>query len=266
MTFTTLLISLAAVGVMVGILSGLLGIGGGLVVVPILLWLLPLAGIESNIVMHLALATSLASIILTSGSSAYNHYRLGNIQFDTLRWLLPGIILGGLCGSSIAEYMPIDWLPKVFGLIVLYLSFKMFRSTKGDVTPLSSNAGQTSLHGALIGTVSSLAGIGGGSFVVPYLNRRGLDMRYAVGTSAFCGTVLALSGMSGFIYYGQNTQTLPAYSVGYVYVPALIAITVTSTLFTKVGAKWASSLPTKQLKIYFSYFLAIVAIKMLFFS
>lgn len=267
MTLTTLIVVLCGLGVLVGTMSGLLGIGGGLVVVPALLWILPQAGIEPEIAMHMALATSLASIILTSSSSAYNHYHYGNVHFSAIKWLLPGVIAGGFIGSTIAESVPTQWLPRVFGVIVMFLALKMLRSSLSKAKPPKNKASPrlAPFHGALIGMVSSLAGIGGGSLMVPYLNRRGEEIRVAIGSSAACGVIIAIAGMLGFVYHGASAPELPSYSVGYVYLPALISIAATSVLFTKFGAKLATRLPTKVLKRVFALFLLSVAIKMLFF-
>ncbi|HFF3128096.1 TPA: sulfite exporter TauE/SafE family protein, partial [Vibrio cholerae] len=125
-----LLAILLLLGAVVGVLAGLLGIGGGLLVVPALLFLLPYAGISTEIVMQLALATSLATIILTSGSSALNHLKLGNVDVFVVKWLMPGVVVGGFLGSVVAEWIPSQYLPKVFGVIVLCLSVQMYRSIR----------------------------------------------------------------------------------------------------------------------------------------
>ncbi len=258
-----LFLILLSLGAFVGLMAGLLGIGGGLIVVPALLYLLPFAGIEPEISMHMALATSLASIIITSGSSAMHHLRLGNVDMFVLKWLMPGVVVGGFIGSSVAELIPTHYLPKVFGVIVLLLSVQMFRSIKARKTKPMPSSSVTMMCGAAIGVVSSLAGIGGGSLSVPFLNRHGVEMRKAVGSSSVCGCVIAASGMLGFILHGYQAESLPPYSVGYVYLPALFAIAMTSMLTTKFGARLASKLPTTVLKKVFSAFLIFVAATML---
>ncbi len=258
-----LFLLLLALGAFVGLMAGLLGIGGGLIVVPALLYLLPHAGIEREISMHMALATSLASIIITSGSSAMHHVRLGNVDMFVLKWLMPGVVIGGFMGSSLAELIPTHYLPKVFGVIVLLLSVQMFLSIKARKTKPMPSSPVTMLYGTGIGIVSSLAGIGGGSLSVPFLNRHGIEMRKAVGSSSVCGCVIAASGMLGFILHGYQAENLPPYSVGYVYLPALFAIAMTSMLTTKFGARLAVKLPTAVLKKVFSAFLIFVAATML---
>ncbi|EKO3409433.1 sulfite exporter TauE/SafE family protein [Vibrio fluvialis] len=254
---------LLVLGSVVGVLAGLLGIGGGLVVVPALLFLLPQAGISPDIVMQLALATSLATIIVTSGSSALNHLKLGNVDMFVVKWLLPGVLVGGFLGSVIAEWIPNQYLPKVFGVIVLVLALQMFRSIRATHTKPMPGAVMTTVYGGGIGVVSSLAGIGGGSLSVPFLNHHGVEMRKAVGSSSVCGFMIAISGMLGFILHGYHAEGLPQYSVGYVYLPALVAIASTSMLTTRIGAKLATQLPTKVLKRFFAVFLMFVAITML---
>ncbi|RJX70444.1 sulfite exporter TauE/SafE family protein [Vibrio sinensis] len=258
-----LLLLLLALGAFVGVMAGLLGIGGGLIVVPALLFLLPISGIENEISMHIALATSLASIIVTSGSSAWNHLRLDNVDMFVIKWLMPGVVVGGFVGANLAEWIPTHYLPKVFGIIVLFLALQMLISIKRESQKTMPSNGVTMMYGAGIGVISSLAGIGGGSLSVPFLNRHGVEMRKAVGSSSVCGCVIAISGMIGFIIHGYNVENLPDYSVGYVYLPALAAIASTSMLTTRIGARLASSLPTAVLKKIFALFLIFVAGTML---
>lgn len=258
-----LLSLLLLLGSVVGFMAGLLGIGGGLIVVPALLFLLPIAGIAPELSMHLALATSLATIIVTSGSSALNHLKLGNVDMFVVKWLMPGVIVGGFLGSIVAELIPTQYLPKVFGVIVFFLAIQMFLSIKATTSRCMPNAWVTMLCGGGIGVVSSLAGIGGGSLSVPFLNRHGVEMRKAVGSSSVCGCVIAISGMIGFILHGYQVENLPQYSLGYVYLPALVAIASTSILTTRIGARYASQLPTVVLKKIFSIFLMCIAVTML---
>ncbi len=254
---------LAGLGAVVGVLAGLLGIGGGLLVVPALLFLLPKAGIAQEIAMQMALATSLSTIIVTSGSSALNHLKLGNVEMFVVKWLMPGVVVGGFMGSFIADSIPSQYLPKVFGIIVLLLALQMLLSIRSRSQKTMPAPAQTVACGGGIGVISSLAGIGGGSLSVPFLNHHGVEMRKAVGSSSVCGCVIAISGMIGFIWHGSSVESLPAYSLGYVYVPALVAISCTSVLTTRIGAKLATQLPTPVLKKVFAVFLMFIAATML---
>ncbi len=258
-----LLLLMLLLGSFVGVMAGLLGIGGGLIVVPALVFLLPQAGIDPSITMNIALATSLSTIIVTSGSSAFNHLKLGNVDMFVVKWLMPGVIIGGFVGANVAEWIPSEYLPKVFGVIVLLLALQMLLSIRNTIERSMPSSGVTMGYGAGIGIISSLAGIGGGSLSVPFLNRHGVEMRKAVGSSSVCGCVIAISGMTGFILHGYSADNLPSYSVGYVYLPALAAIASTSMLTTKIGAKLATSLPTAVLKKIFALFLMFVAGTML---
>nr|WP_217702221.1 sulfite exporter TauE/SafE family protein [Vibrio ostreicida] len=251
-------------GSVVGFMAGLLGIGGGLLIVPALLFLLPMSGVDTALTMHIALATSLASIIITSGSSAFNHLKLGNVDFYVVKWLMPGVVIGGFFGANIAEWIPSQYLPQVFGVIVLCLATQMLISIKSNTRYVMPSTGATLAIGTGIGMVSSLAGIGGGSLSVPFLNRHGIEMRKSIGSSSVCGCFIAVSGMLGFIFNGYQAQSLPNYSVGYVYLPALLAIASTSMLTTRLGAKYATAMPTAKLKKIFALFLLLVAGTMLF--
>jgi uncharacterized membrane protein YfcA len=254
---------LAGLGAVVGVLAGLLGIGGGLLVVPALLFLLPKAGIAQEFAMQMALATSLSTIIVTSGSSALNHLKLGNVEMFVVKWLMPGVVVGGFMGSFIADSIPSQYLPKVFGIIVLLLALQMLLSIRSRSQKTMPTPVKTVACGGGIGVISSLAGIGGGSLSVPFLNHHGVEMRKAVGSSSVCGCVIAISGMMGFIWHGSSVESLPAYSLGYVYVPALVAISCTSVLTTRIGAKLATQLPTPVLKKVFAVFLMFIAATML---
>ncbi|CAH0526796.1 sulfite exporter TauE/SafE family protein [Vibrio hippocampi] len=258
-----LLILLLFLGSFVGLLSGLLGIGGGLVVVPSLVFLLPYFDVPPEQVMHVALATSLSTIIVTSGASSLNHLKLGNIDFFAIKWLIPGVILGGVAGSYVAEFIPHQYLPRVFAVIVLAMAIQMLTSIKVSKARSMPSPIITSVNGLIIGVVSSLAGIGGGSMSVPFLNRHGVEMRKAVGCSSFCGCLLAVAGMLGFVFHGFQLQNLPAYSVGYVYLPALLAIVATSVFTTRFGAKLATRLATSKLKKIFAVFLLFVSFSMM---
>lgn len=249
-------------GSVVGLLASLLGIGGGLLVVPALVWLLPKAGIASHLVMHITLATSLASTVMTSMASARNHFKLGNIDFSVVKILTPGLIVGGLSGSVVAEIIPSHYLPKIFAGIVLCLAIQMLLSMKViNNKPLPNSLACVS-SGSIIGLISSLAGIGGGSLTVPYLSYYGIEMRRAIGTSSLVALLIAVSGMIGFIYAGVGSEALPAFSIGYVYLPALFGIAATSMIATRYGAALVSRLPTSTLKKLFAVLLLVISIKM----
>jgi hypothetical protein len=259
-----LLAVLFMIGSIVGVMAGLLGIGGGIIVVPSLLWLLPKAGIGHDNIMHIALATSLSTIIITSASSVRSHLKSGNVDLFVVKWLIPGVVSGGFLGAYVAELVPAEILPKIFSVILLILALQMFLSVRATKMREMPGKACTTLFGLLIGTISTLAGIGGGSLTVPFLSRFGVEMRKAIGSASACGFMIAVSGMIGFILNGAGTENLPDYSIGYVYLPAMLAIVSASVFTTRVGVSLASRLPTKILKKVFAVFLLFVAGKMLF--
>jgi uncharacterized membrane protein YfcA len=259
-----LVASFLMLGAIVGVLAGLLGIGGGLQVVPALVLLLPMAGINSDATIQFALATSLSTIVFTSGSSAFNHMKLGNVDFFSVQWLIPGVFIGGLMGSYIADWVPNQYLSKVFAVIVLLLALQMFFSILIVVVHSVPSRYFTIFSGVIIGSIASLAGIGGGALTVPFLSRYGIEMKKAIGTSSVCGTIIAVSGMIGFILHGTHVENLPQYSLGYVYLPAFFCISVTSIFTTRYGARLASYLPANILKRIFAVFLIFVSIIMFF--
>lgn len=259
-----LLFFLIAVGALSGLLAGLLGVGGGLVVVPALLHLLPLFGIPAAAVMHMALATSLACIVFTSGSSAYTHFRYGNVQLSILKFLVPGLIIGGLVGSQVAAWVPADLLPKIFALILCVLAVMMIKKTSIKKSQKSPSLLSIFLNSIVIAVVSTLAGIGGGSMTVPYLSKQGLKMRYAVGCSSVASSVIGLSGIIGFFLTSTAQATMPEYSFGYIYLPAFVLICCTSMLTSRIGVKLVMVSSPELLKKIFSLFLLFVAASILF--
>ncbi|ATF09669.1 sulfite exporter TauE/SafE family protein [Candidatus Enterovibrio altilux] len=247
----------------IGLLAGLLGIGGGLLIVPVLYMLLPGVGLSPSLTMPMAIGTSLASIIVTSSSSAFLHYQLGNIQLSAIKTLLPGILVGGFMGSCIADQFLAEYLPRVFGVIVLLLALQMILPLRIRVVRSFPSVFKNIMNGGIIGVVSSLIGISGGALTVPYLNYYGVEMRKAIGTSSLCGVFLSVSGMTGFVIFGlSKAEILPDYSVGYVYLPALFSIVSTSVLTTKYGARLALRLPTPIIKRVFAVFLFLMGVMM----
>lgn len=261
MEIITLLIS----GIFVGILAGLLGVGGGTVIVPILAWILAShPAIPQTHLMHIAIGTSLATIMLTAISSIIAHHRHQAIQWVVVKQLTLGIIIGALLGAFIADLIPTDKLKIIFGIFVLLISAQLgFGVKPAPHRQLPNQLGMTGV-GIIIGNISSLVGIGGGALTVPFLAWCNLSMRHAVATSAACGLPIAIAGTIGFIIMGWEYTDFEG-QLGYIYLPAFLAITATSLLFAPLGAKLAHTLPVTILKRFFAIFLAGIGIKMLFF-
>ncbi|ALG67115.1 sulfite exporter TauE/SafE family protein [Beggiatoa leptomitoformis] len=259
------IISLLALGVIAGILAGLLGVGGGVVIVPGLMWIFHYyPELPSSHLMHIAVGTSLATIVITSLSSIYAHHKRGAVIWAIVIKLTPGIIVGALIGAFIADTLSSDTLKKIFAVFLLFVSIQLgFGARPAPSHKLPSWLG-SSLVGSVIGVVSSLVGIGGGSLTVPFLVWCNISIRNAVASSAACGFPIAVAGAIGFMITGWNTEGLPTGSIGYVYLPIFITIAITSMLFAPLGAKLAHSVPMRALQIFFALFLAVMSVKLLF--
>lgn len=253
----------SGLGALAGLMAGLLGVGGGLVIVPVLLWAFGLLGFPSHVLMHMAVGTSLATIVVTSISSIGAHHRRRAVRWELVRQLTPGILLGAWAGALVADWMSGQWLRRVFAVFVFFVGTRMllgFRVRVGSKLP-----GRAGFWGAggIIGAVSALVGIGGGSLTVPFLHASGVDMREAVASSSACGLPIALAGALGFVWTGWLEPGLPAGSTGYVYWPAFAGIALTSVLLAPIGARLAHSLPVLALQRVFALLLLGVGSKLL---
>ena len=252
------------VGAVAGFFAGLFGIGGGLLIVPVLVYLLPMVGVPEPLLMSTALGTSFATIVITGFSSAQRHHKLGNVVWSAVKLLAPSIMVSVfICGFFIGK-LDRDISSKLFACLVVYLAVKMVLSikpkTNKTVKPLTTQS--SIIGGILIGMASSAAGIGGGGFIVPFLNSRGIDMKKAIGSSAFCGMLLGTSGMFSFMLSGWGNVAMPEYSLGYIYFPAVLCITATSFFTSKLGATATSKLPVPTLKKGFALLLITIAVDM----
>ncbi len=250
-------------GAFAGVTAGLLGVGGGLVIVPALLWTFQAQGLPAGNLMQLAVGTSLATITVTSVSSLLAHHRRQGVLWPVFSRLTVGVLAGAFLGAFVADAVPSDGLRAFFGVFVLLVAVQMgFGITPGPHRELPRSTGLIGA-GTGIGTVSALVGIGGGSMTVPFLVWCNVPVRQAVGTSAAVGLPIAVAGAGGFVIAGLGQSTVP-WTAGYVYLPAVAGIVVTSAAFAPLGARLAHRLPTRVLKRIFAIFLALVGVKMLF--
>ena len=251
-------------GVVAGVLAGLLGVGGGLVLVAALAWLLPLLGVPAEAAMHAALASSLASIVLTAAASARAHARRGSVLWPTVAWMVPGLLLGGWLGSGLAVRIDDDVVRYgVAGYCLLaaaQLHFGKPRTGGGDAVVPSGPA--MSGAGAGIGALSAVVGIGGGSMTVPLLVWRGVAPVRAVGTSSACGVAIGLASAAGYALHAPP-GALPEHAIGYVYLPAAIGVAVASVLAAPYGTRLAHRLHGDVLKRVFALFLVAVGVSLL---
>ena len=250
-------------GALAGTLAGLLGVGGGLVIVPALVFVFHAQGFSEALLVHMAVGTSLATIVLTSISSVRAHHRRGAVQWPVFWRLTPGIVVGSLLGAVIADWLPADVLRRVFAVFVLLVAAQMGLGAKPAPHRELPGTLASSAVGIVIGAVSAVVGIGGGSLTVPFLVWCNVAMRNAVAISAACGLPIAVAGSAGFLVTGLNEPGLPAWSTGYLYWPAGAGIAVASVLFAPLGARWAHQIPAQGLKRFFALFLAVVGLRML---
>ena len=256
-----------AVGAGAGIIAGMLGLGGGVVIVPALAILFDRAAFSPEITMHMAIGTSLAVIVPTSVSSVYSHYRRGAVLWPVFNKLAPGIALGALIGPQIAVYLPGPLLTRLFGAFVTVVSVQIFldKQRAPGGADLPGTPGLTTA-GTGIGALSAILGIGGGSLTVPFLTYCRVAIRNAVATSAAVGFVLASIGAIGFLQTGWNHPQVPSGSLGFVYGPAFFGLVVASMALAPAGAWLAHNIPTKLLKQIFALFLGANGLRMLFFE
>ncbi|WP_340678408.1 sulfite exporter TauE/SafE family protein [Paraglaciecola sp.] len=250
-------------GAVVGLLAGLLGIGGGLIMVPALVYLFTHElGLSLDFAMPMAIATSLSTIIFTGFSASLTHSKLGNLNRFVLFYSGLGIAIGAIIGAQLASVIPGEWLKKLFAvlvlLIVVYMLFGKRVESKNQVNKINLSA-----VGAGTGVLSALMGIGGGAILVPALVWYRVNIRQAIGCSSFCGLVIAFFGSLSFVQAGWGHNELPQWSFGYVYLPATAGIVTLSMLTATIGAKLGQKLDTHILKKIFAGFLILVSLRML---
>ncbi|MEN8176196.1 MAG: sulfite exporter TauE/SafE family protein [Pseudomonadota bacterium] len=252
-----------ATGAFAGLLAGLLGVGGGLVIVPVLLWVFHGQGIDGAVSMHLAVGSSLATIVATSLSSIHSHHRRGAVEWSTVKLLAPGLVAGVALGTLAANFLPSQWLQRVFGVFAVLVAAQLLsgRGFRGDRSMPSASA--MAVAGTFTGGISALVGIGGGSLTVPFLAWHGMPMVRAVATSSACGLPIAAAGALGFAYIGWRVPQLPAGATGFVFWPAVVGILVASVATAPLGARLAHSLPVGTLKRLFGLLLLVVGVTLL---
>jgi len=263
MALPRLVVAMLVAGAAAGILAGLLGVGGGIVIVPVLETALAYLGVDIAVRMHVAVATSLATIIPTSVSSATAHYRKESIDFGIVRYWLPFILAGAIAGSFIASRVTGRVLAGVFAVVAFAVAVNMIRPSQDRIiwTRVPRGAGGA-LIPACIGGISTLMGIGGGSMSVPVMTLMNKPIHLAVGTSALLGLVIALPATAGYIIAGWHHELLPGWMLGYVSVIGFFLITPTTVLFAPLGARIAHALSRRSLSFVFGLFLLVVSIRM----
>jgi len=255
---------LLGMGAIAGTLAGLLGIGGGIIIVPVLAIVFAKQGISPDVLMHVSIGTSLATIVITSLSAIRTHQQHGAIHWPVFKQITPGILFGGFLGAAIAKFIPGDDLRLIFGIFMLIVAAQMiFGNTTKPHRQLPKTPGML-LAGTFIGAMSSLMGVGGGSMSVPFMTWCNVAIRNAIATSSAIGLPIAVSGVIGFVITGWGVEHRPVLSIGFVNFPAFISIVVASTLFAPVGAKITHRISPQRLRQFFGYFLLVLSVKILY--
>jgi uncharacterized protein len=249
-------------GLAAGFVAGLLGVGGGLLMVPALSWAFAQQGFSPEYNIHIALATSLAVIVPTSISSLRTHHAHGAVDWSAVRRIAPGILLGTLTGSFAAAKLPDAGLKVFFTVFLFYAATQMLLGFKPPASRQMPGWPGMSLAGSVIGLVSSWVGIGGGTLSVPFLTWCNAGLRKAIGTSAAIGLPIALAGSLGYIVAGLHVDGLPAASIGFINLPAVLAIALGSWLTAPLGAHATHKLPVQRVKRIFAGLLYLLAIRM----
>lgn len=250
-------------GAGIGILAGLLGVGGGIVIVPLLNAMYAWQGFPADQIQHLSLGTSMAAIIFTSISSFRAHNKRGAVRWDIWKTITPGILIGTFGGTWVAAGLSTHFLRAFFACFLVVVGTQMLLNIKPKASrDLPGHAGMVGV-GGLIGLISSFVGIGGGTMSVPFMTWCNVPIRIAVGTSAAIGLPIAIAGTAGYLINGWSVSGLPSGCLGYIYLPALVALVISSMLTAPLGVRLAHSLPVDKLKRFFGIFIYIMAARML---
>jgi len=250
-------------GSIAGFLAGLLGVGGGVLIVPILLFLFMAQHFPADHLMHIAIGTSFASIMFTSVSSLRAHQAHGAINWSIVKRITPGILLGTLAGTFLVARLPAGLLKGFFIVFIFYVATQLLLNLRPKPKRELPGTVGMAAAGGVIGLVSSFVGIGGGAMSVPFLTWSNVRMHNAIGTSAAIGFPLSIAGTIGYTLNGWSVTNLPEWSLGFVHLPSLAGLVVTSVLVAPLGARAAHKLPVPTLKRIFAVFLYVIGTKLL---
>ena len=253
------------IGIFAGLMAGILGIGGGIIVVPGLVFVFQMTQeVPNQFIMHVAAGTSLAAMIFTSIAAISAHAKLGTIQWPVFNNLWPGIALGTVTGAAIAEFIPAQWLKIIFAAFLFFAAYKMYKDVHAKRGKKAPGAWIDKIVSFCIGLKSGLLGVGGGVLIIPYLTYCGVAVRKIAPVSNLCTLTVALVGSVAFALTGWKDMAAVPYATGYVFWPAVLFIAISSSIFAPVGAKLNYILPVEQLKYGFIVILLLTALKMLF--
>lgn len=251
------------IGALVGFAAGLLGIGGGAVMVPLLVFVFTASGIAFDQALHVAIGTALAAMVFTSLSSMRAHHAHGSVDWQIARAMSPGMLAGSFGAALVAGFIPTRPLAIMFTALVFYAATQILLDLRPRTTRELPGTAGIFAAGAFIGAVSSLLAAGGAFLTIPFLAWCNVPLRRAIGTAAANGLPIAIAGTAGYVFNGLRVEGLPAMSLGYVYLPALALVVSTSMLAAPLGARLAYRLPVRRLRAIFALMLYAFATKML---
>jgi uncharacterized membrane protein YfcA len=261
----TLVAVFVALGVFVGFLSGLLGIGGGFTIVPVLAEVFTRQGLDPAHILPMAIGTSAATIVFTTFASARAHHARGAVDWRIVRGMAPGLVVGSLVAPQIASALPFAAMAGIFASFMWFTAFRMLRHRASKVTRPLPGTPMLAAVGSGIGLAAGMVGTGGAFLAVPFMTRCGVSAHGAVATSAGLGVPIAIAAAVGYVIAGwSHIDALPRYSIGYVYLPALVAIVACSVLLAPVGARMAHRWPAQRLRRAFAAMLATLGAFMWF--
>ena len=261
----TLVAIFVVLGLFVGFLSGLLGIGGGFTIVPVLTEVFSREGLDPAHVLPMAIGTSAATIVFTTFASARAHHARGAVQWPIVRGMAPGLVIGSLVAPQIASALPFAVMAGIFACFMWFTAFRMVRHRAPKVTRALPRAPVLAAVGSGIGLAAGMVGTGGAFLAVPFMTRCGVSAHGAVATSAALGVPIAIAAAVGYVIAGwRHAAALPSYSAGYVYLPALMAIVACSVFVAPLGARVAHQWPARRLRLAFAAMLATLGAFMWF--
>lgn len=253
-----------AAGAGIGLLAGLVGVGGGGMAVPIFTFLFTKQGIGNEDVVHLALGTSMAAMIVTTFGSMRAHLRKGNVDSNMALKMSGAVLVGTFLATFTASYLQGIYLAGFFSLFMLFVAYKMFRKKEYGFNPHPHGPVANTFAGFVIGSISALVSISGAGLTIPYLVQQNFDIKRAIGTSAAVGFPIALSGSLGYLINGWSNTDLDSMILGYIYLPAMVAFSISSYFTTRIGVRLACYFPSETLKKIIGVLCVILSIKMFF--
>ena len=252
-----------ALGAYAGFFSGLLGIGGGSALVPVLALVFAAKGFRADHAVHLALGTAIATMLFTSVATVRSHHARGAVSWRVLRAMAPGVLAGTFAGALLAGRLDVRLLSVAFTVLMFYFGWQMMRTQLAQPSHAVPRAGVMASFGGMVGFISSLSATGGASLVVPFLVKRNIPIHHAIGTAGAVGWPIAAAGTAGYVISGWNVAELPRWSVGYVYLPALAGAAAASVLAAPLGAALAHRTRGTTLKKIFALLLLVLATTLL---